>query len=153
MKKLSFFLVVVLLLGIGAVVAQETTVETQQQQMIRRGQGRGGQQGRRDGSGMKAAGVRAAQTADTAVQATEEKPATGVIKSTTCDGTGRGYGDGTRLKPRDGTGFGATKGARRHRNAKAGQGKKAGPQDGSAPRQKRQLKDGSGNGACQEDAK
>jgi hypothetical protein len=87
----------------------------------------------------------AAQTSNTAT------PTQGVIKSETCDGTGRGYGDGTKPQPKDGTGFGAKTQKRQQRNAKLGngqgngqrKGQGKGAKDGSAQRARRQLRDGS----------
>ena len=78
-------------------------------------------------------GVVIAQTSST--DATQNsnaaiKGSTTLQKPAICTGEGRGYGDGTKPRPRDGTGFGAKSGNRQKRNAALGQGKSNGLKNG-----------------------
>ena len=139
MKHLSIVLTVVLLLGVGIVYAQDSNAAQNQ--------------GRMRGNGQRAFLNQSAQTQSTvaAQTSTTATPTQGVIKSEACDGSGRGYGDGSKPQPRDGSGFGAKAGKRQQRNAKLGngqgngqrKGQGKGAKDGSAQRTRRQLRDGS----------
>ncbi|MBU1107517.1 MAG: hypothetical protein KKB51_12680 [Candidatus Riflebacteria bacterium] len=138
MKNVSVVLAVVLLLGFGIAVAQENTGQTNQTQNTTRTM-----RGKRHRAALNN-GVQASQTVANTQVAPDTTTDTTAIKSTTCDGSGRGYGDGSKLQPKDGTGFGAKAQKRQHRNAKSGKGHGKGAKDGSA--QRRQLRDGSCSG-------
>lgn len=68
--------------------------------------------------------------------------------STTCDGSGRGFGDGTKPRPQDGTGFGARSQNRQHRNARIDKGQFNGPRNGQGKRLGKNQADNERRKAC-----
>ncbi|PKL43960.1 MAG: hypothetical protein CVV41_09360 [Candidatus Riflebacteria bacterium HGW-Riflebacteria-1] len=139
MKNISIILAVVLLLSVGIAFAQDSVAQNAK--------------GKMPGNGQRAALNQStqSQSAVASQTAANSTPSQGVIKSETCDGTGRGYGDGSKPQPKDGTGFGAKAQKRQHRNAKLGNGQGnsqrkglgKGAKNGTAQRTRRQLRDGS----------
>lgn len=137
MKKISIVLAVVLLLGFGIAMAQENGGQTHQ--------------AKNTAKIMRGKGQRAImnQTIPTsqALPDTQANPdttaSTTISKNVACDGSGRGYGDGSKSQPKDGTGFGAKAQKRQQRNAKLGKGQNKGAQNGNSQRTRRQRRDGS----------
>ncbi|MDD3146174.1 MAG: hypothetical protein PHD82_02630 [Candidatus Riflebacteria bacterium] len=118
MKKLTIVLVVTMLLGVGVVMAQSSSSSdvAQQSQVV-----------------LKAD----IATSDNTSTVAQSKPAT-------CPGDGRGYGDGTRKKPRDGTGFGAKADKRQYRNAAEDKGQGKGLKNGQGKQNRKMLRNGQG---------
>ncbi len=139
MKNISIILAVVLLLGVGIAFAQDSVAQSAR--------------GKMRGNGQLAALNQTTQSQSTVVSQTaaNNTPTQGVIKSETCDGSGRGYGDGSKPQPKDGTGFGAKAQKRQGRNSQLGnsqsssqrKGQGKGARNGTAQRTRRQLRDGS----------
>jgi hypothetical protein len=127
MKNLSMIILAVMLLTVVAVVAQENLAPANTNTTFRPGYRRMVQQ--------KNLTTRTSSSTATDVSQTE-KPAN-------CDGSGRGYGDGTKPRPQDGTGFGAKSGNRQHRNCQLGKRMKRGPQDDSGRKLRLRKRDGS----------
>jgi hypothetical protein len=115
MKNVSLLVLAVILLSVVTVMAQDTITNKQPVSLSK-------------------AQIAANQTQQTTTDSTQ------VQKPATCDGTGRGYGDGTKPRPQDGTGFGAKSGNRKYRNASKGKGRRCGLRNGSGRRQRQRRR-------------